>query len=122
MSDDDGRQDEFADRLTNVVNSAMLALMISVGDRTGLFDAMESQPPSSSAEIARAAGLDERYVREWLAAMVTGGIVIHDGAAMTFALPAEHAQGLRRVVGGPGGLGLPGCANTSASWHRWRTG
>ncbi len=91
-----------------VVNSAMLALMISVGDRTGLFDVMETLPPSTSTEIARAAELDERYVREWLAAMATGGIVAHDPATMTFVLPPEHAAALKRVVGGPGAAGLAG--------------
>ena len=29
--------------------------------------------PATSAEIATAAGLDERYVREWLAGMTVGG-------------------------------------------------
>jgi ubiquinone/menaquinone biosynthesis C-methylase UbiE len=100
--------DTFAAHLINVVNSAMLALMISVGDRTGLFDIMEQLTPSNSADIAKAAGLDERYVREWLAAMATGGIVSHDPATLTFALPPEHAAGLKRVVGGPGGEGLSG--------------
>jgi SAM-dependent methyltransferase len=100
--------DEFAKRLIGVVNTGMLALMISVGDRTGLFDVMASLPPSSSLEIAKAAELDERYVREWLAAMSTGGIVHHDPVTMTFVLPPEHAAGLKRQVGGPGGSGLAG--------------
>jgi hypothetical protein len=48
--------------------------MISLGHRTGLFDLLSALPPSSSLEIARAAGLHERYVREWLGAMVTGRV------------------------------------------------
>ena len=64
--------------LVNVLNSGMLALMISVGDRTGLFGTMRSMTASTSAQIAAAAGLNERYVREWLAAMTAGGIVAHD--------------------------------------------
>jgi SAM-dependent methyltransferase len=97
-----GQVDEFADHLIGVVNSAMLALMISVGFRTGLFDAMEPLGPSSSAEIAAAARLEERYVREWLAAVSTGGVVVHDPVNMTFVLPPERAAALKRVVGGPG--------------------
>jgi hypothetical protein len=98
--------DDFADHLVGVVNSSMLALMISVGLRTGLFDAMESLPSSTSAEVATAAGLDERYVREWLAALTTGGVVAHDPVNMTFALPPEQASALKRVIGGPGGKRL----------------
>ena len=41
--------------------------MTSVGHRTGLFDVMRDLPPAAPAEIARQAGLAERYVREWLA-------------------------------------------------------
>ncbi len=58
------RQNKFAEHLIGAVNGAMLALMLSVRDRTGLFEVMEPLPPSSSAEIAEAAELDERYVRE----------------------------------------------------------
>ena len=107
MSEGEGarKTDEFAERLLRVINDGMLTLMISVGDRTGLFDVMESLPPSGSVDIAKGAALDERYVREWLAAMSTGGIVDHDPVAMTFVLPPEHAAGLKRRVSGPGGLG-----------------
>jgi SAM-dependent methyltransferase len=70
--------------------------MTSVGHRTGLFDAMSGLPPSSSQAIAGRAGLNERYVREWLGAMTTGGIVEHDAAAGTFRLPDEHAASLGR--------------------------
>ena len=49
--------------------------MIAVGHRVGLFDAMRELPPSTSNEIARHTGLNERYVREWLGAMVTGRVV-----------------------------------------------
>ena len=83
----------------------MLALMISIGHRSGLFDAMAALPPATSERIAQVAGLDERYVREWLAAMTTGRIVDHDPAAMTFTLPPAHAAWLTRAAG-PDNLAL----------------
>jgi 2-polyprenyl-3-methyl-5-hydroxy-6-metoxy-1,4-benzoquinol methylase len=73
--------------------------MISLGHRTGLFDTMASLPPATSDEIAKAAALDERYVREWLGAMTTGRIVEHDSRAMTFSLPADRAACLTRGAG-----------------------
>ena len=69
--------------MLHMVNEAMLALMVSVGHRTGLFDVMATTPAATSTEIAARAELDERYVREWLAAMTTGRIVDHDGATGT---------------------------------------
>ena len=91
--------EEFAERMLRTMNEAALALMVSVGHRTGLFDAMAEMPAATSAEIASAAGLDERYVREWLAVMTTGRIVEHDGEAGTYSLPAGHAAWLTRAAG-----------------------
>src|SRR5262249_61265112 len=47
--------------------------------------------PASSAAIAERAGLTERYVREWLGAVVCGGVVEYDAATQTYRLPPEHA-------------------------------
>ncbi len=85
--------------MVGVLNAGMLALMTSIGHRTRLFDTMALLPPATSAQIAEAAGLDERYVREWLAAMTTGGVVEHDPAGVTFVLPPAHARWLTRASG-----------------------
>jgi len=90
---------QFADRFVDTLNHAALALMTSIGHQTGLFDAMAGLPPSTSREIAEAAGLDERYVREWLGALVTGRFVAYDAETQTYALPAEHAACLTRAAG-----------------------
>jgi len=88
-----------AERLLGVLNDGCLALMISLGHRSGLFEAMADLPPSTSEEVARAAELDERYVREWLGAMLVGGIVRYDPARRTYRLPEEQAAFLTRRAG-----------------------
>jgi len=93
---DPAEAEAFVERMAETVNSAAVAVMVSVGHRTGLFDTMAQLPPSTSVEIAAAAELSERYVREWLAAMVTGGIVHYDVRRATYHLPAEHAACLTR--------------------------
>ena len=95
-----GADEDFAGRLYGILNSGMLSLMIGIGHRTGLFDTMAALPPSTSAEIASAAGLHERYVREWLGAMTTGRIVDHDTLGMTYSLPSSHAASLTRAADG----------------------
>jgi SAM-dependent methyltransferase len=89
----------FGERMVGVLNDACLALMVSVGHRTGLFEEMAGRAPSTSNEIAVAAGLQERYVREWLGAMVLGGVVEHDPGSDTYRLPDEHAASLTRAAG-----------------------
>jgi SAM-dependent methyltransferase len=96
---DAGRVEEFAGELLGTLNGGMLSLMISIGHRTGLFDTMAGLDPTDSKGIAEAAGLQERYVREWLGSMVTGGIVRHDPSAGTYHLPAEHAAMVTRAAG-----------------------
>nr|WSW70231.1 class I SAM-dependent methyltransferase [Streptomyces sp. NBC_00995] len=93
------KQEAFAGRMVQVVNDTCLGLMAGLGHQSGLFDTMAGMTPATSAEIARAAGLNERYVREWLGAMVTGGFVDYEPGQDTYALPAEHAASLTRAAG-----------------------
>src|SRR3984893_9676298 len=74
VSFDAARAEGFEKRIIDMLNAGALSLMMSVGHRTGLFDAMAGTAPSTSAEIADRIGLQERYVREWLGAMTVGGI------------------------------------------------
>jgi DNA-directed RNA polymerase specialized sigma24 family protein len=42
--------------------------------------------------VAEEAGLSERYVREWLGAMATAGLVEYDPQRGVFRLPPEQQQ------------------------------
>lgn len=96
----------FASRVSAILDGGALALLLSLGHRTGLFDVLATLPPADSRAIAREAGLDERYVREWLSAMVAGGVVRFDGARCLYDLPPEHAAVLARR-GGDANLAVP---------------
>jgi 2-polyprenyl-3-methyl-5-hydroxy-6-metoxy-1,4-benzoquinol methylase len=88
----------FADRLVRALNDGALCLMVSIGHRTALFDTMSRMPPSTCDEIAAAAGLNSRYVREWLGAMVTGRVVEYDPDTSRYWLPEQHAASLTRAA------------------------
>ncbi len=90
--------DAFAEKVVEYATGGAIAMMISIGHRTGLFDALSELPSATSEELALAAGLNERYVREWLGAMVTGGIVDYDPGLAKYALPEEHAGALTRAA------------------------
>ena len=87
---DKKRVQEFARKLFGHYTSGMVTLMVDVGQKTGLFEAA-AKGAATSRELADRAGLDERYVREWLSAMATAGIFEYDPTSKEFALPAEHA-------------------------------
>lgn len=91
--------EEFGGRVLDVISNAATALTLSIGHRTGLFDTMAQLPPSTATEIAGAAGLQERYVREWLGGMLVSGVVRHDPSTGTWSLPLEHGAVLTRRAG-----------------------
>jgi SAM-dependent methyltransferase len=94
---------EFGAKLLQIYTGAMLTNLISIGYRTGLFEAAAAGP-ATIEELSARAGLQQRYVREWLGAMTTGGIFDHDPASGRFALPAERAAlltGDRAANGAP---------------------
>lgn len=95
----------FARTLLGTINGAATALMLSIGHRTGLFEAL-TRGPATSAELAARADLDERYVREWLGAMVTAGIVALDIESRRHSLPADHAMFLGRDAAGGNMAGM----------------
>jgi SAM-dependent methyltransferase len=96
---DNTRAEAFAGKMLDILNGGTVSLMISMGHQTHLFDIMSKLPPSTSEEIATAANLNERYVREWLGAMVTANIVEYNPSAQKYHLPAEHAAFLTREAG-----------------------
>jgi ubiquinone/menaquinone biosynthesis C-methylase UbiE len=96
---DPAQVEAFAGRLLGIFQGGGQTLLISIGHQTGLFDTLATLPPSTSEQVAEAAGLNERYVREWLAGMVVGRIVEYSPADKTYTLPPAHAALLTRAAG-----------------------
>lgn len=95
---DPNRAEAFAGRMLDLVNAAGAGLLISVGHRVGLFDALAEGPVEDASALAARAGLDQRYVREWVGGMLTARIIESD-AEGRLSLPEEHAAFLTRAAG-----------------------
>lgn len=93
----ESRRAAFESRILDALNQGALCLMLSLGHRTGLFDALAGSGALTPAELAARAGLQERYVREWLGAMLVAGVVQLDVDAGAYRLPPEHAAVLTRA-------------------------
>ncbi|XP_070570538.1 S-adenosylmethionine-dependent methyltransferase Rv2258c-like [Ptychodera flava] len=86
---------DFEERLNGVAQSGCTALSVAIGSATGLFNTMAALGEAkTSKEIADAAGLKERYVREWLGAMTVAKIVEADFERDTFYLPPDRHRAL----------------------------
>jgi SAM-dependent methyltransferase len=109
---DPAKAEAFGGRLMTIFGGSLLNSMVDIGHRTGLFTAAAAGW-ATSRELADRAGLDERYVREWLGAVTTGGIMEYDSTTETFLLPAEHAA----LLTSPTGMGPIAVANTVLAKH-----
>ncbi len=87
----DDSEQEFSSRMTDVAFSGLMCVAIAMGKETGLFEVMIAMDtPKTSQEIADAGKLKERYVREWLGAMVTAKIVNYDPSTKVYWIPKSH--------------------------------
>jgi SAM-dependent methyltransferase len=87
---DAARIQEFVGRLFHTYAAGMVTLMIDLAHRNGLFETLAAGS-GTSEELAQRAGLQERYVRECLGALVTGGFLEYDPVGRRYTLPPEHA-------------------------------
>jgi SAM-dependent methyltransferase len=92
------RRDALVGKLFAGTIEALDLLSVYLGDRLGLYRAL-ADGPLSSVELARAAGIHERYAREWLEQQAASGILdveaeSDDPAARRFRLPAGHDEAL----------------------------
>lgn len=90
---------EFTGRVLTDTAAASTVVMAAFGDRLGLFKELVSSGPATSVQLAARTGLDERYVREWLAGMYAAGYLTHRASDGTFELPPEHAPTLASEPG-----------------------
>jgi len=92
MRVDQRKLDEFLGRAVSDLAAGYGGVMVSLGRRLGLYEAMAGAGPLSSQEVAARAGCAERYVREWLNSQAAGGYVMYHAASETYELSPEQAM------------------------------
>jgi SAM-dependent methyltransferase len=88
---DPAKLDAFIARAVGDLSAAYGGVMVSIGNRLGLYKAMAGAGPLSARELAGRAGCAERYVREWLNAQVAGAYVDYHAISDTYELTPEQA-------------------------------
>jgi SAM-dependent methyltransferase len=87
---DEAKLMEFVGQAVGDVGAMLGGAMVVIGDKLGLYRAMQGAGPVTPAELAERTGTAERYVREWLSAQAARGYVSYEGDGR-FLLPDEHA-------------------------------
>lgn len=83
--------EQLAAKLIGELGAAWNGALISLGEELGLFRALKKVGPATSAQLAEAAGVHERYLREWLSAQAASGFVTYQPRDRTFSLSPEQA-------------------------------
>jgi Methyltransferase domain/Rv2258c-like winged HTH domain len=94
---EEARRDALVERLFGATIGAFDLCGVYIGDRVGLYRAFAERGPASAAELAGAAGINERYALEWLeqqAASAILDVIDADDGVQRFTLPAGHAEAL----------------------------
>jgi hypothetical protein len=87
---DQTRAEEFTGKVLADTAGTATTVLASIGDRLGLFKDLAAAGPATSVELAARTGTNERYVREWLAAMFAAGYLEYDRHTHRYVLPREY--------------------------------
>ncbi len=88
---DKTKLDAFMEKMIGDMGAATSAALVLLGHRLGLYKALASGGPATSAELAERTATTERYVREWLAAQAAAGYVDLDAPNERFSMTPEQA-------------------------------
>ncbi|HKH20698.1 MAG TPA: class I SAM-dependent methyltransferase, partial [Gammaproteobacteria bacterium] len=99
MAINNAKLETFLGQIVGDVAAAMSGVMVNVGHKLGLYQAMVDTGPMTSTELADKTGTNERYVREWLNNQAAGGYITYDSSQRTFELPEEQALVLANSEG-----------------------
>jgi 2-polyprenyl-3-methyl-5-hydroxy-6-metoxy-1,4-benzoquinol methylase len=90
---------DFVGKVLGDTSGLTTTILAALGDRLNLFKTLAAHGPATSAELAKAASINERYAREWLGGMASAGYVQYDPATRRFTLPPEHVPVLAEEAG-----------------------
>ena len=87
---DQQRLHHYLEKMVNDFGAAASAPLVLIGDRLGLFRSLADHGPLDPQQLADHTGTHERYVREWLAAMLAAEYIEHDPATGAFSMSPEQ--------------------------------
>lgn len=86
MAIDEAELDAFMGQFVGDLGATIQAATVVIGDKLGLYKALDAAGPCTSAELAKRTDTTERYVREWLRGQAAGGYVTYDASSGHYSL------------------------------------
>ncbi len=88
------KMNAFLGKVVGDFGAALSSSLVYIGQKLGLYKAMDGDSPITPAELAQKTSTNERYIREWLINQAAGGYVEYDAASGRYSLSSEQATAL----------------------------
>ena len=92
LAPDPDKLNAFMGKMVGDMGAAVSGALVVLGDHLGLYKALAAHGPATSVDLARATKLNERLIREWLAAQAAAEYVTYDAVSGKFSLSPEQAM------------------------------
>jgi len=89
---DETKLNQFVGQMLGDLGGALSVPLVRIGDRLGLYKALNAEGAMTSAELAAKTNVAERYAREWLSHQAASGYLTYDSKTGRFTLPPEQAM------------------------------
>jgi SAM-dependent methyltransferase len=89
---DEAKLHQFIGQMLSDLGGAASVALVRIGDALGLYKTLHERGPVTVAELAAEAGVNQRYLREWLSHQAASNYVSYDPATEKFTLPPEQAM------------------------------
>jgi 2-polyprenyl-3-methyl-5-hydroxy-6-metoxy-1,4-benzoquinol methylase len=89
---DETKLHQFIGQMLSDLGGAASVALVRIGDALGLYKTLHERGAMSVAELAAAAGVNQRYLREWLSQQAASNYLAYDPATQKFTLPPEQAM------------------------------
>src|ERR1051325_500691 len=87
---DPDKRNAFMGRMLGDMGAAISGSLVILGDRLGLYQALDQHGPVTSIELAEKTKLNERLLREWLSAQAAAEYISYDPVSGRFSLSPEQ--------------------------------
>lgn len=91
---DEQKLHEFVMKMVGDMSAAMTCASVVLGDKLGLYRALNGSGATTAAKLAEQTGTNQRLIQEWLNSQAAAGYLKYDAENGTYEMPAEHAMAL----------------------------
>ena len=86
---DENKLNAFIGQMLSDLGGASSVALVRIGDALGLYRTLKSKGAMTTEELAKAANVNPRYLREWLSNQAASNYLAYDPATAKFSLPPE---------------------------------